>query len=213
MQNLVIPEIMELPPIQVAQFAGQKVLSTPQIAVLFDCTHRNVSAIFHKHEVEFEKDVDYFFLKGDDLTAFKLQNSIAEDEKFISLAQGKPNSTALPLRTVAKNVHSIFVYTKTGIFKLATFINTKRAKLVFQRLLLAYFCENIQEIEESELPLPESEFPEPIEPPKFSSNTEKIETLCNFLDKITAFLKECAMIEDKKLRDDLIKAAFNILKI
>ena len=204
MQNVIIPEIMELPPIQVSQFAGQKVLSTPQLAVLFDCTHRNVSAIFHNHEVEFEKDVDYFFLKGDDLTAFKLQNSIAEDEKFISLAQGKPNSTALPLRTVAKNVHSIFVYTQSGIFKLATFINTKRAKLVFQRLLLAYFCENIKEIALPEL---ESELPVPATPPEISSD---IEMYCNFLDKIITL---CNMTEDEKLRDDLIKAAFALLNL
>ena len=55
-------------------------------------------------------------------------------------------------------------------------------------------AKKIQEVEESELPEPDA-------PPEISSNTEKIETICKFLDKLTAL---CSMTEDKNLRNKLI---------
>ena len=99
-----------------------------------------------------------------------------------------------PLRLFPKNVNSAYVWTKSGVFKLATFVRTKRAKQVFQTLLQAYF-DNLP-IEENSLVSVEENFDEV--------------SLAQF-ERLEKFVANCAFIKDENLREKLIKVAAKFL--
>lgn len=183
MQNLPAP--IEL------NYNGQKVLSNRQLTQLFGCSRQTIDGIFRNHAEIFEKGVDYFKLVEEDLRAFKIDFS----RKVNLLAAGK--QTCVPFSSFAS---CLYLWTQEGVLKLSKFIGTDRAKIIYTQLALGYFQEKPKIEQLPEVPQ--------IEPPKISSNTEKIEPVCIFLDKLTAL---CSLIEDKKLRDDLIKTAFALI--
>lgn len=183
---------LNLPPLQEAEHNGQKVLSNGQLAVLFNCKRQNVSDIFRRHIKEFEIGADYFFLEKDELYRFKVENGLFEESNLPCTAGDK--SACTPVRPFSKTANSAIVFTKSGIFKLLDFVNTKRAKQVCLKLLETYFKAAAQNFKNPPpLNLPKSR------KPKIKDSLD-LETLKFLIDRAA----------NGNLRDDLIRKAAGI---
>ena len=130
MQNLVIPQVKPL------EYCGQKVLSTTQIAVIFKCKRNNITDNFRNNKANFTENVDYFHLIGEELNVIKQADSSAQNN----------------LCAFSKYSTNTYLWTQSGVEKLAKSIGTNEAKLICSALKFGYF----QKTEQTYLPLQNS---------------------------------------------------------
>ena len=162
MQNIILPKIRQ------TDYAGQKVLSTAQVAVLLKCKRNNITDNFRNHKADFIEGVDYFHVTGNELNALRQADKTA----LIGLCAFSKYST------------NTYLWTESGVEKLAKIIGTDTAKLIYTSLKFGYFQ-------------PQKNFF-----PAVTTDFEKLKLLEKWID----------LCEDKKLRDDLIRIALNLLK-
>ena len=117
MQNLVIPQVKPL------EYCGQKVLSTTQIAVIFKCKRNNITDNFRNNKANFTENVDYFHLIGEELNVIKQADSSAQNN----------------LCAFSKYSTNTYLWTQSGVEKLAKSIGTNEAKLICSALKFGYF--------------------------------------------------------------------------
>ena len=204
MEKLVIPEI------QPCKYAGQAVLSTGQLAVLFCCKRQNITDIFRRHKNAFVEGVDYFFLKGAELYNFKAENGIFEEVGETCTAEDKFCNTAEEVgktctaedkfcnivRPFSKTANSAVIWTESGVFKLSKFVHTERANNAYKNLLTSYFIKKNYGARKN---------PVAIETPKLKK--PKIKNNLTF-EQLQFLISNCT---NASLRDDLIrKAAGNL---
>ena len=168
MENFRIPEIRQ------TVFSGQKVLSTNQLAALFKCKRNNITDNFRNHKDEFIKDVDYFHPTGDEINALKQADKSVQNN----------------LCVFSKYSTNAYLWTQSGVEKLAKYIGTDEAKLIYTSLVFGYFQS------EKQLNL----FPQN-PTPEFSPIQK--------YDELKFLIAHC---KDKNLRDDLIKMAIPLLQ-
>lgn len=178
MENQVINEIQPL------IYSGKKVLSTPQLAVIFQCNRQNITVNFRNNRNLFVEGEDFFFLKGKEFKAFR-QKLIMESAGEIFAAQ----SIIPPFSHGATNT---YLWTESGVEKLSKIISTDNAKFIYSQLRLKYF--------QGKLAANKSVSPQIISQNLFSPR-EKYDELKYLIEKAT----------DENLRDRLIKSAAQFL--
>lgn len=153
-------------------YKWQKVLTNNQLSGVFECTRQVINSAFNYNKKYFEAEIDYFFLEKDELRKFK--------DKYAG------NNSCTPVSRLAS---SLYLWTQSGVEKLAKYIGTDKAKLIYSALVFGYFQS------EKQLNLfPQDQSPE-------LSPIQKYNEL-KFL---------IAHCKDKNLRDELIKKAAELI--
>ena len=169
MENFVIPEIAPL------FHNGQKVLTINQIAVLFKCNGTNIRMAFSRHRKDFIENEDYFFLNYEQLTEFKATNRRITSVNNLGYAPVSPLAS------------SLYLWTKSGVYKISKFIDTDNAKLIYSALQRRYFSQ--------------------ITPPTLQENS----TPENNLEKATLLVKIAELTDDQNFKESLLKRAAELL--
>ena len=108
------------------EYSAQRVLTTEQLAQVYECETRNISDNFKNNESQFEEGLHYFKLTGDELRAFKSQSE----------------SFGLP---ISKFTSTFYLWTKQGAVRHCKMLNTVKAWEMFNLLEENYF--NLPKIE------------------------------------------------------------------
>ena len=193
---MVIPEVVPL------FYQGQKVLSTPQLAVFFKCKRQNVNDNFKNHKEEFVENVDYFFLKSEEFRAFK------QDLKANGYIQPQANGYIQPQMQAngyiqpqangyiqppfANGATNVYLWTESGVAKLAKFIGTDEAKLIYSSLVFGYF--------QKKQPEPPANSPHFVTPKIKKSKPKEALTF----EQLLKLIEHCT---NNNLRDELIQRA------
>lgn len=101
------------------QWKGQKVITTAQLAEVYETDVNNVQANFGRNQVRFKEGKHYFLLKGQELKAFK---------DYLTDSQ-----------LVAKNAPLLYLWTHRGANRHCKILDTERAWEQFENLEEAYF--------------------------------------------------------------------------
>lgn len=102
-----IPEIVPL------EYNGEKVFTNSQLGVMYGCRRTLITDLSRKNKEKFQSGEDYYFLAGEELRKFKAE-------------VGKKFAGQIPL--YARN---IYLWTKSGVLKIAKFLTTDNAKLIY----------------------------------------------------------------------------------
>ncbi|CUQ49592.1 MULTISPECIES: ORF6N domain-containing protein [Hungatella] len=101
------------------QWKGQKVITTAQLAEVYETDTNNVQNNFNRNQDRFEEKKHYFLLKGEELREFKRE---VTDSDFV-----KPN------------VNQLYLWTHRGANRHCKILDTERAWEQFENLEEAYF--------------------------------------------------------------------------
>ena len=147
-------ELPQLPPIVPLFYKGERILTTRQIAELFKVSESAVKHSYGRHKSVFEKDVDFYDLRGNAFEDFRVEN-------FNRPGMGEPKvtkGTATAVTTGTKPVSFYIqgsvlkIWTKSGVFKLSKYIHSDNAKLIYVSVAQGYF-----QIEPENLPVVEKQ--------------------------------------------------------
>lgn len=191
MENFNIPQIPQL------EYCGQKVLTTPQIAALLKCKRQNITDNFKNHKTDFVEGVDYFFLKSEEFRIFRqnLQANGFIQPQANGFIQPQANGFIQPQNCppFAKGATNVYLWTESGFAKLAKFIGTNEAKLIYSSIVFGYF--------QNKQPQVTNFTPPQIAAPKIRKTKFK-ENLT--FEQLQFLIEHCT---NEKLRDELIKRA------
>lgn len=101
------------------QWMGQKVITTAQLAAVYETDVNNVQANFGRNQERFKEGVHYFLLKGQELREFK---------DYLTDSQ-----------LVAKNAPLLYLWTHRGASRHCKILDTEKAWEQFDNLEEAYF--------------------------------------------------------------------------
>lgn len=101
------------------EWKGQRVITTAQLADVYETDINNVQANFGRNVKRFEENVHYFFLEGDDLRAFK--NQLTDSQ------------------VVPKHTAQLYLWTHRGASRHCKILDTEKAWEQFDNLEEAYF--------------------------------------------------------------------------
>lgn len=134
-------EVFNLPPLKVCEYRGKKVLSNKQIAAYLQCTGQAIKDVFRHHSADFIEDVDYFFLTKGELRDFKIQNGLLDLQGSLNLpcTQERIEPPCDLLFPFSKTANSGYLWTKSGVIKIATYTRSKKAKFIYKNFLSVYF--------------------------------------------------------------------------
>lgn len=177
------------------EYEGFAVVTTKQVAELFLCTRQVVDGVFRNHKDEFILGADYFKLTGAELKAFK--NRFSRQISFSGGSQVAFSASA----------SSLYIWTKTGVFKLAEYVGSERAKMVYAGLSMAYFHSNESKTPEQIPLLRTHEKAAPMQ----KETSAQINPPNNF-EKAQLLIKAAELTTDKNLRDKIISLAFEMIK-
>lgn len=127
-------EIQELIPID---YAGQRVLTTAQLADIYGTTPARIKDNFRYAKEQFEEGVHYFKVTGEALRALKSEVGIS-DLLPIGMEQGK--NSALP-SPISKMASCVYLWTKEGCVRHCKMLNTPNALEIWEELRRNYFEE------------------------------------------------------------------------
>ncbi|MDU1075700.1 MAG: ORF6N domain-containing protein [Clostridium sp.] len=114
------------------EFENQRILTTKQLAEVYQTTEGNISNNFNNNIEHFERDKHYFLLQGEELRAFKR------------------NSYDIG---IAPNVNKLYLWTERGANRHCKILDTDKAWEQFDNLEETYFRvkENVKALNTSEL--------------------------------------------------------------
>ena len=101
------------------QWRGQKVITTAQLAEVYETDANNVQANFGRNQERFKEGTHYFLLKGQELKGFK---------DYLTDSQ-----------LVAKNAPLLYLWTHRGASRHCKILDTEKAWEQFDNLEEAYF--------------------------------------------------------------------------
>lgn len=101
------------------QWKGRKVITTAQLAEIYETDANNVQATFGRNQERFKEGVHYFLLKGQELREFK---------DYLTDSQ-----------LVAKNAPLLYLWTHRGASRHCKILDTEKAWEQFDNLEEAYF--------------------------------------------------------------------------
>ena len=187
MENqIVIPKIVPL------YYCGQAVLTTGQAAENFNCHCATIRAAFNRHRKNFIEGTDYFYLQNDKLSEFKDEQ--AANDCYTPAANDcytpAANACNVPFSRLAS---SLYLWAESGVEKLAKYIGTDKAKLIYTALKFGYFQKANVNFKPQTTPR--------LAPPK--PKKPKIKDNLTF-EQLQFLISHCT---DAKLRDELIKRA------
>ena len=172
---------MEIPLVIPLNYRGQKVFTSRQLSNIFKTTQQNIGQVFRLHIVEFEPNVDYYYLRGVELkelkTTNKLEFACTSKVEFVS---------ANKVEFACANVSKMYVWTESGVMKLAKIIGTDEAKAMYVLFAL-------------EAGAGKSDAPRVVKAdarPTLSKNAAEL---------MAELLKSSSAITDEKLRDEIIR--------
>ncbi len=99
-------------------YNGERILTTEQLAKVYECNERNISDNFNNHLDRFEKGKHYYLLQGDALRSFK--------REYDNIG-------------VAKNVNKLYLWTERGADRHCKILDTDMAWEQFDNLEETYF--------------------------------------------------------------------------
>lgn len=171
--------------LQIVEYEGQRVLTSRQIAELYESDKKYVSNAFNNNKRRFAEGKHYFVLTGDKLKNFRQviesqANNICVLENQEYKSEGE---VCVPSRTEYKSgdkvcdsqngdykylakTRKLYLWTKKGAMLIAKIIDTDKAWEVCERLVDFYF--EVQD-GKNEIAAPIAELPE--EPPKITYQT------------------------------------------
>ena len=106
---------------------GELVLTTAQLAQLYNCSTQSIIKTFHRNKENFVEGEHYFKLEGEDLRNFKRKMT---DCTF---------ATNCTFAIVNPNAHVFYLWTALGAAKFAKSLRTKRAWDIYEQLAVNYF--------------------------------------------------------------------------
>lgn len=169
--------------LKLVEYHDQRVLTTIQLAGLFDVSSETIHEKYKMLEAKLKNKVDYFIIKGKELNDFK--------ESF-------PDQ-------IPKEKSRVFLWTVNGCLKLSESINTQRSWSVYKTLVTAYFSSKTLPPAKNEFDLMR-EIIDNLESVKYEVNdTKQIATYA--LKASNEALEKAQKIEDK------LKSAENINEI
>lgn len=130
-------EIQELIPID---YAGQRVITSSQLAQVYDCNPTQIRDNFRKTKNQFEEGVHYFKVEGAELK--QLKETIKEAENFRVPAVSETQSSPL-----SKMASSAYLWTYQGCVRHCKMLNTQKAWDMFSEMERIYFGVLESEIE------------------------------------------------------------------
>lgn len=180
MENQIkFPEIVPL------TYKGEKVFTTNQLARLYGCRGKSITDFLRNHKKFFQQNKDYFFLLGNELRKFKAVVSENFTRQFPFYAK------------------SIYLWTQSGATKMAKFVDTDAAKIIYSTTLtLGYFSPNVIPNSKPEKPTRFSLFTIAEKPAEESIDSQrKLETLMELIRLTT----------DEDLRNKLIRETAKLI--
>lgn len=116
--------------LQVVEYSNQRVLTTQQLAEVYETSTDNIKHNFSRNKDRFVENRDYYLLKGKDLKEFK--NYVANSY----LVNG---SEGIVSHLVAKNVNMLYLWTERGANRHSKILDTDKAWQQFDVLEETYF--------------------------------------------------------------------------
>lgn len=101
------------------EYNGEFVLTTEQLAKVYDCSASCVSNNYRNNQKYFNEGIEFYCLKGEELRDFKRESDVIG---------------------VAKNCNLLYLWTERGASMHCKFVNTDRAKQWFRVLHEFYFA-------------------------------------------------------------------------
>lgn len=125
----------------VLEFNNERILTTKQLAFIYETTTDNVKKNFNNHKSKFEKGKHFFLLEGEELRAFKRKvNSI-------HLAENTVNERNLNnFQLVPNNVNQLYLWTERGASRHCKILGTDKAWEQFDYLEETYFNAREQQL-------------------------------------------------------------------
>jgi hypothetical protein len=117
----------------VEQTSQQFIMTTEQLAQAFDTTPKNVLQSFRRHKEDFIEGKDYFLLEGETLKDFDDLNLKASNIEDFNLKLSLDDD--LNLKSSKGGARRKYLWTQTGAFMHACFLNTPRAREAFKNMI------------------------------------------------------------------------------
>lgn len=105
--------------LQVLEYNGQRILTTQQLAEIYETSVDNIKMNFNRNNKNFEKGTHYYFLEGEELKKFK--NEVTDSY------------------LVGKNASSLYLWTERGASRHCKILDTTKAWEQFDNLEATYF--------------------------------------------------------------------------
>ena len=118
----------------VLEFNNERILTTKQLAFIYETTTDNVKKNFNNHKSKFEKGKHFFLLEGEELRAFKRKVN------NIHLAENNINEYKVDnIYLVPNNVNQLYLWTERGANRHCKILDTDKAWEQFDYLEETYF--------------------------------------------------------------------------
>lgn len=126
-------EIQNLVPVD---YANQRVLTSAQLAKIYECNPSQISYNFNYAKEQFQEGVHYFKLTGDALREFKSQV-----EKSESATPPQDSQSGISRLAISPFTTCLFLWTYQGCVRHCKMLNTQKAWDMFNELERVYFAQ------------------------------------------------------------------------
>ncbi|PEA89366.1 ORF6N domain-containing protein [Bacillus thuringiensis] len=125
----------------VLEFNNERILTTKQLAFIYETTTDNVKKNFNNHKSKFEKGKHFFLLEGEELRAFKRKVN------NVHLAENNANEHKVDnIYLVPNNVNQLYLWTERGASRHCKILDTDKAWEQFDYLEETYFNTREQQL-------------------------------------------------------------------